>query len=132
MWDYAVLSAEASKRGGPAALRAAYKLAGRHQGLQAGMRKGVQVGVKKGLEVGLKVGRGQGLIIGSGLVGGVWLCSALNARGVFHTDPEPAGSSAAEAPTAPLEAPAPATGELTAPSAPDGNTEGDPQPDPVR
>ncbi|MEU6631646.1 Yae1 family protein [Streptomyces parvus] len=132
MWDYAVLSTEASKAGGPAALRKALRLAGRHQGLQAGMRKGLQVGAKKGLEVGLKVGRGQGLIIGSGLVGGAWLCSALNARGVFRNDPEPAGSSATEAPTAPQEAPAPPTEALTAPSAPDGNTEGDPQPDPVR
>ncbi|MFJ3545459.1 hypothetical protein ACIPQH_25225 [Streptomyces rubiginosohelvolus] len=133
MWDYAVLSAEASKRGGPAALRAAYNLAGRKQGVRAGMKKGLQVGVKKGLEIGLKAGRGQGLIIGTGLgVGTVMLYNSLNARGFFSTDAEPAGASAAEAPAAPQEAPAPPTEALAAPSAPDGSTEGDPQPDPVR
>ncbi|MFI2470976.1 hypothetical protein ACH475_32135 [Streptomyces globisporus] len=112
MWDYAKLSAEAAKRGGPAALRSAYKLAG----------------VKKGIEVGLRAGRGQGFIVGGGLVGGAWLYSKLNAR----TAAEQVGASAAEAPTACQEATVPPTGALTAPSVADGIAEGDPQPDPAK
>ncbi|MFD0020454.1 hypothetical protein [Streptomyces sp. NPDC058382] len=65
MWDYAKLSAEAAKRGGPAALRAAYRLAGRQQGIK----------------IGQMVGRQQGVIIGAGMgVGGTMLYNSLRTR----------------------------------------------------
>ncbi|MFF3171894.1 hypothetical protein ACFVQ0_04685 [Streptomyces sp. NPDC057900] len=82
MWDYAKLSAEAAKRGGPAALRAAYRLAGRQQGIA----------------IGQMVGRGQGLIIGAGVgVGGTMLYNRLRARVVVGAA-EPVRESAEEAP----------------------------------
>ncbi|MFC8230708.1 hypothetical protein [Streptomyces sp. NPDC057287] len=40
MWDYAALTAEAAKLGGPAALRAFYRQAGRQQGFIMGVAVG--------------------------------------------------------------------------------------------
>lgn len=83
MWDYAKLSAEAAKRGGPAGLRAFYRLAGRQQGIV----------------IGQMVGRGQGVIIGAGVgVGGTMLYNRLRARSVVSADVEPARESTAETP----------------------------------
>ncbi|WP_329451926.1 hypothetical protein OG894_28785 [Streptomyces sp. NBC_01724] len=82
MWDYAKLSAEAAKRGGPAALRAAYRLAGRQQGIK----------------IGQMVGRGQGVIFGAGVgVGGTMLYNSLRTRRTGGA-PEPTPESSVETP----------------------------------
>ncbi|MFJ2414323.1 hypothetical protein [Streptomyces brevispora] len=82
MWDYAKLSAEAARRGGPAALRAAYQLAGRQQGIK----------------IGQMVGRQQGAIIGAGVgVGGTMLYNSLRTRRT-GANPAPTPESSVETP----------------------------------
>ncbi|MFJ6908008.1 hypothetical protein [Streptomyces griseoluteus] len=79
MWDYAKLSAEAAKLGGPAALRAAYKLAGRQQGIK----------------IGQMMGRGQGIVIGATVgVGGTMLVNRLRTLSTVGAAPAPAPAPA--------------------------------------
>ncbi|MEH0402870.1 hypothetical protein ACFY7V_03525 [[Kitasatospora] papulosa] len=89
MWDYAKLSAEASKLGGPAALRAAYALAGRTKGLE------------KGFATGLRAGRTQGVVVGAGVVYvgfvGNAVYKTLRARSVVSADAEPAPEGSMDA-----------------------------------
>lgn len=83
MWDYAKLSAEAAKRGGPAALRAAYQLAGRQQGIR----------------IGQMLGRGQGLMIGATVgVGGTMLFNRLRSLSVISAGTAPARETITETP----------------------------------
>ncbi|MEU5417464.1 hypothetical protein [Streptomyces clavifer] len=81
MWDYAKLSAEAAKLGGPAALRTAYKRAGRTKGLE------------KGLAIGLWAGRTQGVVVTAGVAyAGNALYKTLRARSVANAEPTPQSS----------------------------------------
>jgi len=94
MWDYAVLSKEASKLGGPAALRTAYKLAGRTKGLE------------KGFAIGLWAGRAQGVVVTAGVAyAGNAIYRTLRApRSVVSPDAQPAAEDTAGTP-APGEQP---------------------------
>ncbi|MEU9204825.1 hypothetical protein [Streptomyces sp. NBC_00464] len=97
MWDYAKLSAEASKLGGPAALRTAYKLAGRTKGLEKGL--------EKGLAIGLWAGRAQGVVVTAGVAyAGNAIYKTLRARSVVSADAQPAAEATAGTP-APGEQP---------------------------
>ncbi len=95
MWDYAKLSAEAAKRGGPAALRAAYRLAGCQQGIK----------------IGQTVGRQQGAIIGAGVgVGGTLLYNSLRTRRT--------GANSAPTPESSVETPESGAGTDAQPATP--------------
>ncbi|MCX4657304.1 hypothetical protein AB0N79_36720 [Streptomyces microflavus] len=104
MWDYAKLSTDAAKHGGPAGLRAALTMAGLQQGFKMGQVVALKKGVKIGVKAGVKAGRGQGGLVGIGMgAGGVMLYNWLRTPGVDSTDAEPVRENVAEAPAAPQE-----------------------------
>ncbi|MEU3028051.1 hypothetical protein ACPCBC_16910 [Streptomyces incarnatus] len=92
-WDYAKLSEEAAKRGGPAALRAFY----RAKGAIIGRAQGIAIGRAQGLIIG----RGQGIVIGgAGVYGTMLLRNKMRARVTnSSTEPEPEAKTAPSAET---------------------------------
>lgn len=69
---YTELTKEAGARGGPAALRAFYRL----QGVAQGVARGRLEGFAEGVTAGLRRGRGEGFIIGAA-VATVGVCGTV-------------------------------------------------------